>query len=423
MERVRLRKIVNIAGVGIGAVLLCFLLIVLSYKLPFEPIKENVRESLSLLNEEGVYPQFFEGGGNSQLDNYTDALILSEAMCVGEGTIKDAMLGCAYRGDNDTILSLNMYFEEGNHHTVNVTHYWHGNLTVIRPLLMLFNYSQIRVINLVGLSIMLCSILYLMYSKKIDTKYIVAFVLSLLFINGWIFPFSIQFSCMFYITFAEIILVLKYNDYFKVNNRYYVFFMLSGLFTSYFDYLTVPVVSLGMPLIFLSLINEDDIDQKFAVKAFIYCLLWAMGYFGMWLAKWVIATVVLGDNYVLKGMSSFLSRAASETHLGEATPWSAVKRNLDRPSGIAYRVFFVVSVGLFLWGLWKVYKKEKKSLINKSLLFYVPVIFMPMVWYIFLKNHSYIHAFFTYRGLIISVFGILVLLLRVISEPLNSEFD
>lgn len=402
-----MRQIIRLIFVEILAVFACFILMVMSYQLPFKPIEDNVKESLIVLNEEGNYPKKY--GEGTQLDNYTDALIMSESMCIRDATIKDAMRGGAYRSNNDPLISLNKYFNEGNKEIFEVTHYWHGNLVLMRPLLVFFNYTEIRVVNFIVLSFLLIYIFILMKKNKVQLKYVVPFVLSFVFVKAWIIPLSLQYSCMFYILFIEIILILKYDYYFKINNRYYVFFMLAGLFTSYFDYLTIPIVSLGGGLIFISILREDiNINKEFAKFSIICSICWGMGYFGMWFAKWVIATLVLGENHILKGMANFLYRTSNDTYLGASTPWLSVYRNVIQPGNFTCLIY----LGLILGAIAIDVIVNKGKVFGQHLWFYILVICMPLVWYMALKNHSIVHAFFTYRALMVSVFGIFVVLAR-----------
>ena len=60
-----------------------------------------------------------------------------------------------------------------------------------------------------------------------------------------------------------------------------VFFLLTGMATSYFDFLTYPVASLGMPLIVWLLLHRDETGGALAGRMVRCGLCWALGYAGM----------------------------------------------------------------------------------------------------------------------------------------------
>jgi hypothetical protein len=68
-------------------------------------------------------------------------------------------------------------------------------------------------------------------------------------------------------------------------------------------------------------------------------------------------------------------------------------------------------------------KKHSLQISWKYLIFVVIALY-PFVWYFVLKNHSYIHNFFTYRNLSITVLSLLFLLqfaLNAIKNTIKEE--
>lgn len=57
-----------------------FVLLVFSYLIPKDAMENHVRESVKVFEEEGTYPQLVAGFVDSQLDNWTDALMLLTAV-------------------------------------------------------------------------------------------------------------------------------------------------------------------------------------------------------------------------------------------------------------------------------------------------------------------------------------------------------
>ena len=77
-----------------------------------------------------------------------------------------------------------------------------------------------------------------------------------------------------------------------------VFFALIGLFVNYFDLLTFPVVSLSFPLILLiALETKTTISFGGLMReALLCCVGWALGYACMWMLKWGLNFLVLGQD-------------------------------------------------------------------------------------------------------------------------------
>lgn len=124
--------------------------------------------------------------------------------------------------------------------------YWHGYLVTLKPLLFIFNYSQIRVLNLIIESLLTILVLASMYKRKLN-EYIIPYAISYLLLNPYVISLSLQYSTIFYIfTISTLLILLVDKD--KLVKYSYLLFLNIGIFTAYFDYLTYPMVSFGMPL-------------------------------------------------------------------------------------------------------------------------------------------------------------------------------
>lgn len=69
---------------------------------------------------------------------------------------------------------------------------------------------------------------------------------------------SMQFSAVFYIfSVGSIILILNYERLSEKSNMYYYFCFL-GILTIYFDFLTYPLATFGVPFTFLVCMNKEN---------------------------------------------------------------------------------------------------------------------------------------------------------------------
>src|SRR5699024_5922954 len=81
-----------------------------------------------------------------------------------------------------------------------------------------------------------------------------------------IVPMSLQFSSMFYIMFISMIVLLLYHEKIEENNlELYIFFVI-GSITSFLDLLTVPLISLGIPLTTYMLLIQNKENKKSTIQ-------------------------------------------------------------------------------------------------------------------------------------------------------------
>ena len=182
----------------------------------------------------------------------------------------------------------------------------------------------------------------------------------------------------------------------------FFFFMMIGILTAYFDFLTFPLVGLYFPMIFM-LLKEND-WKKATKKVVLYSIAWIIGYGGMWAGKWIIGSILTGQNFLMDA----LTRANGYANPNEA--------EVSRIQIIMKNVFVLVKWPIFYVGIGiatKMYLHLLKALkarrSNWQIAFpYLVIAAAPIVWYMAAGTHSYIHYWFTYRELCVSVFAILV---------------
>ena len=79
-----------------------FLLLLIAYLLPTDGMKNNVEQSTVILNSEGKYKRVIDGLEYTTLDNFTDSLMLSNAIYDGNENIIDKSMS-VYRYEIDDI--------------------------------------------------------------------------------------------------------------------------------------------------------------------------------------------------------------------------------------------------------------------------------------------------------------------------------
>lgn len=225
---------------------------------------------------------------------------------------------------------------------------------------------------------------------------------------------SFQFSTMYYITGGSSIYLLHHQKkvLFQQNSIY--FFTLIGILTAYFDFLTYPLVSYGIPMIlYLLLLNQ--LNQLSKKSICIYKIMangigWSIGYGGMYIGKWLISWILTGYNTWADATMEAANRMSMQKiDSGTITNiplWKVITNNFNV---ILHDPIFVILMIILITSIVSIYKSslEASSYQHTYLQFALAIISVtPFIWYIVLSNHSYIHCWFTYRELSIFIFAI-----------------
>ena len=384
-----------------------------SYSLDDKRIISHVSESAETIEREGMYPKIMISSEKSWLDNFTDSWMLTIAMGVEGNTPLQQAAGCYYinakTAENRVDNLLKIVKGEKEVEVKEYARYWHGYQVFLRPLLQVFNYEEIRYINMfgiMGLFVMAACLL----KEKIGTGSAVAFIISMLMSMIIIVPMSMQFSSIYYVTMISIVLLTMFSKKIMKKDLMYVYFFLIGAFTSFFDLLTAPIMTLGFSLVVYSYLElkENGIGKN-TVEIISKSFSWSMGYLMTWSGKWVIAQFITKKEIIKDALAQILSRTSSRINEVEISKVEAITKNLAKYiNGVNIKLILaLIVITLILFIIMK-----KKNSIN--MLPTVLVAFYPIVCYLVMTNHSFLHFWFTYRNLTVSCFAILSFILYTI---------
>ena len=407
------RYLIEILGILILSVIIGAILLIMVYALPTGEMKNNVQRATAIYDYEGVYPQLVAGYKMTQLDNCTDATMLLNAIFPGTGNvINDAMK--TYRveyKERNPVGSLTDFANDvvAEKRTVTYPRYWHGYLVILKPLLLFFDVADIRIINMFLQTTLFMYIIYLMMKRRLE-KYIPLYVVSVLLLCPPALMVSFQFSTISYISLITVILVLKKQKW-ELKDKLFLF-LLIGIVTAYFDFLTYPLVGLYFPMIFLLLKEKDW--KKATKEVIAYSILWIIGYAGMWCGKWAVGSILTGNNLFFDVLSRAGEYTSMETDEATVTSLQVIARNIY----VLVKWPIVILGGLTCAYLMKCLFHDLKTR-KLELLQMMPFLIIavaPFVWYVFAGLHSYYHYWFTFRILCVSVFALLVGLCKIRTE-------
>lgn len=385
-----------------------FVFAVLSCLLPDKTIKAHIAQSAPGLAEEGSYPNAIITWDQCQMDNFTDALIMNQIYNIDrKHPVRSAMIvNRSSEGgldwDQPGLLLRRVHGEELKSHQY--SRYWHGNTFLFRFVLLLMDFNMLRW-TLYLISGLLMVMLLCAYYPEAGTLKTMVLSFGFLVTCGFVTQFSMQFFPVLALTLIGSLLVIKRDK----SKDFGLLFFIVGSLTCYFDLLTAPLLTLGIPLaVMLSLNKESQFDLKRNLLTIIkLILLWGLGFALTFFMKWVLASLILGQNVLADAYEVALYRMDTE----DFTRWDALSRNFKMMPLwmiiVAVAVLIVIDV------------VRHKRLNCKKALAYLLVGVMPLVWYLLLSNHSYIHWWFTYRLLAITITCLMLMLSDAI--PTTSE--
>lgn len=411
--------------VAVGVLLTGFLLLAVVYMLPTGRMKSHIAESDEVFNYEGIYPQLMYGLKSSQLDNYTDGLMYATAIHPGSGyALRDALYNARYEYvDTSMVQGLNDYandvsVKESLRYEVGYARYWHGYLIVLKPLLLFLNVSEIRMLNLIMQTFFLLVLLY-MVIRKYGIAYTVPVIMMVVLLNPVVMPLSLQFSWVYYISLLGGIVIL-YMRQVPDSDAYLFLFIILGMLTSYFDLLTYPLITLGLPLVLLLPKCRVLNPARRIMRTITMCILWFAGYAVMWVGKWIFA-FLFGHINLLQELFNKISERTSMVGYAEEriTLWKLFAKVLSVALNKPY-AFLLISL-LIGYSVCMAHRRKKgnryeKYNIKDILLYILPYAFvalLPFIWYCVFTNHTHVHYWFAYRELSVTVVAVGTMILEI----------
>ena len=393
----------------VSAALVGTLLLAAVYTLPVSQINNNVKASAKTIQAEGTYPQV-SGLFTSVLDNLTDSIMMLEAANdTVESPLIDAMnvpRGCIEEKLPDDVLTAHYIDGLEFDRTLTYPRYWHGYLIFLKPLFLVLNYNTVRMINgfvQALLVILTCCLLY----KKGFQSAVIPYILSYCMLMPIALAKAFQYSSCFYVfTIGCIGLLLLPKE--KRKEKSYLVFLYCGILTAFFDFLTYPIATFGVPMVFWLLLEENDSTESKISCMVKYGLVWCVGFGCMWAAKWIIGSVITGNHVIADGLASVAMRTSNTSEDG------AVQYGVLRCELMNYKEFFTTPVTVLALAdiVYMMIRsiKGNASAIDRILRVLFPFLLVslaPVVWYAFATNHSIIHVWFTNKACITSLLAVM----------------
>lgn len=419
-EKFHGKKAVTLCLISIVGCVIGLILLLVSFLLPTAPMQGHVRESLDLLSAEFEDSEIVQGYEATLTGIFTDCLMLEHAVySTSEYSILERAL-MMYRSESypeedgwapGYSLS-NFLLGIENSREVEYARYWHGYLIVLKPLLLFFNVNTLRMIAAM-VQPLLVALFWLLCSKRNEGNLGMALCVGLPFLYSFSMYFSLSLSICYYIMMAALLIQMKWHDQLKDCHRYLEFFLIVGMCTSYFDFLTYPLVTLGMPLCVLLYLDKGEIAKK-VVNLVGFTFAWGMGYIVMWASKWIFTDLLLGHSVIKDAFNTIVTRTGKvENHSLVSSYIEVLLKNLDPYMNQA---FLMLLLGMIIALIIILVKSKKnwngKRFLQQAIPFFIVMLY-PLLWFFMTQNHAGEHWQFTCKIFAVDVFAMIFFVLKL----------
>ena len=390
--------------------------------IPRERIKTNMLESAEYMCESPTQWLLTDWIHASQIDHYADCITLSIAYELDESRPLQSAMTTSFYGYQTTAMNTMLLesVRDDLSATTEYLRYWHGSAAAMRLLHLFWNIKTIYMFHAILMAAVSLILIILLFKNGFREE-AVAYVLAMIIVSSWYVPLCLEYTytfiCMMVSAIIGFILALKHKDQWLG-----LFFMITGMVTVYFDFLTTETLTLLIPLLLILRVWSRQGREEKWVYSLKFGIAWSAGYLGMWMMKWLTASIVLGKDvlpYVTGHVAERISGGVTGYYMTGNIYIDTLLLNLRNLFPYEYGLSGAVLVMVFVFVLivipvvaGRVRLKEKVSCSNVAL--FVIIGLIPYVRFLVLHNHSYIHNFFTYRAQAATVMAICFVILELI---------
>ena len=426
-----------------------FLLLIIIYNLllysiclfPSELVYDNCLKSAKQMQAEGGFTNTITPLTN--FDNYTDILIINESYSIDNTDPLESYLkvrknynkeytkvvlpdkngelrayfddkydenGNPLNSDYDTILECLNFLDKKVSISVEYARYYHGYLVLYRPLLILFDIIGIRIITFIIFLVLFIMLGYEL-KKKFNLTITIIYLLALFSFDYFLIPFSMQVTPVFLIMMITLIIMLKYIDNISFSTLCFSA-MIVGSLTCYFDYFTVPTITLTIPLftyVYYLVKNKKYDYKELFINVLKVCIVWSLGYALTWASKWIITDLLLGTSIIQSALEQAFYRGLN-TPIVEKDAYLVFVKHFAFVGTIII-LFIIIKDSL------NNKLSDDLSFNNKHVLTFISLI--PIAWSIITFQHFIRHSIFTFRQYLVVAIYFTILLVDILKPKIK----
>lgn len=404
---------------GIITALICVSLLFITALIPRSAIQKNMEKSAEYYDEHILFDHVNNHVFVSRQDNYADCILTNIIYNINDKDLLKSVVSAKYYENEDGITNESFSYAVKNDVEPNVDYsrYWHGSMVILRPLFVLFDISGVRMT--LGIIILIFTILFeILMIKNKYYVFAVSYLIGLFATAMWMTAFCVEYATTILVLAVELPIVFLMLE--KKDANLYKILLCAGVVTAFVDFLTTETLTFTMPFLLYVIYKEKNgLLKSFKEEISIFIkagLSWVSGYALMQLAKWMLAMAVLGPGAFVDALKQAGLRMNGLSTMGNVQGaqkvsfyeqiTGAIWRNVGnllpfkdtmKQSSVMAFITLIIVLTISIWYLFRTK--------NDNCMFIMLLILMaiPFVRFVALNNHSYIHFFFTYRALLVSV--------------------
>ena len=217
-----MKEIIKYIIIFFVALIILFGLLVITAKIPRELISDNIKESTSEFPTSSEIDKVVIKRDYTYRHIYADAMLLNIIYCIDTSKPVQAVMEAKYYSELKEIVnnfdqkeevskSISYDFNElvdGKHEgNQQYIRYWHGSMSIIRPLLVFLNLKQIYILNFIIITVLTIILLIMLIKTKIK-ELVVAFIISLIMCFVITVPFCLEYTWTYMIMLIASILAI-----------------------------------------------------------------------------------------------------------------------------------------------------------------------------------------------------------------------
>ena len=399
---------------------LCFLLtaslllamLLLSTLIPRDAIAPRMLESAKFLSEGKQFSEAVEGVPSSRIDRYADSILLGIVWQLDSDDAMRSVMVAAYyhhplRNENINLLDA---VEKNLPPNQEYLRYWHGSSGIVRALMLLMTLPQIYLWHGIIMCALFLGLLVRLIVRR-EWALVVGLLVGFIGCAAWFVPLSLEYTWVFLILLVQLHLMIS-PTFPQSPGKRYAFFLVSGMITNYLDFLTCESLTLLVPLLVLLWLDwKRDVSNTSWISLVKMGILWLAGYGGMYLLKWLLAALTLGENVLPYVAGHVEERIAGFSGVGFLREWlGAPLQNIGNLFPLDYGVGGLMTGIVLVLGVAYVGYVYHRRGFDKGLIARLTALgIMPYVRYLLLANHSYLHSFFTYRAQLATLLAVVMI--------------
>lgn len=405
-EKFKSSKLFRYFSTFFMAIALLFSFTTLSCLIPHDLVHDNAVESIKQLSEK-FYGKDSREPKNGKYEKHGDARNYAMIFATNPShPIKSAIemkcnIYCVNAGDDCIDALVN-----NKKTNMNYSRYWQGQSTTIHFFTIFFNVNTLTFISTIIFAILLIYTEIKLFKK--DKILAISYFLGLLSINVSFMTQSLQFIPIMYVVLIGTNLVIRMRE--KGSKKFDVLFLLLGIATCYFDFLTAETLSITVPLlvyVYLEIKEKNKVPMK---QIICWSLLWLIGYAGAFAAKWLLVYL---DEGVPGLRAIYANMFGHKTNLGFfQSMLVTTARNITYLAPLCYVNGNMLFLAAVVSGFCLIYN----VIFERKFLALYLICFIPVLRFAIITGHSYFLGYFAYRALLCYAILVSITILKALKR-------